>query len=622
MAISPSSGTQNGVTGWFSVSGSTVTVTVSSTSLWWRVNGTKSGGDHGTYYIKDTKNNVATFIAEDGHNYAFQVCSSSGNWSLGTIFTVSFDSSGGSSGGNEGGSSGVGWGFAAEDIYFGDNCNVRWVPSSETATYRLEFSLGRYSSRTELFVPEATDAAGFYTYTKQTIPVSAATNIPDSTAGVVNVNIIEYSDSGGNNEVSRAVIHFTATLDDSVVPTISSCNISKDNSNNPILDNWGVALAKQTKLCVVANASGVHGSKIVSYTITGDYNITVPANSSGKLEYTGSQINSSGNKSLIITCTDSRGRVSSQEMTNEILFLPYSEPKISKMSIRKETFGDSDPDNDRMAITAVWSHDSVNGYNSSTGKVYYKTTVDSDWAEHPGSIISGSEFLLDRLYLEEYTSYNFKLVVTDTIGSVASMDSFSSTTPVLLDFKAGGDGIGIGKVCESPGMEVSMDATFFREVYIGSRDITLSDYISSISPTFDKIYPVGSVYISVVGTNPGLLFGGIWEQLPGRFLLGAGGNDENTNNNYGSIGVGDLDRPVGEKGGEISHTLTVEEMPEHTHPFKGNAPEWSWASGGNRFALSYEEDGMRDDLVHSVGGSKPHNNMPPYLTVYMWKRVS
>ena len=619
MAIAPSSGTQNGVTGWFSLSGSTVTVTVSSTSLFWRINGTKSGGDHGTYYIYDTKDGSATFTAENGHSYAFQVCSAGGNWSLGAIFTVDFDSGEGSTGGN-GGGYGVGWGYAADDIYFGDRCSVRWVPATTTATYRLEFSFGSYNAVTDPFVPGTSD---FYTYTGHEIPVSAATNIPDSIAGVVSVNIIEYSDSGGSNEVTRAVVHFTASLDDDVVPTISSCNITKDNSNNPVLENWGIALSKQTKLCVAANASGIYGSKIVSYTMTGIYNATVPANSDGALKYTGSAVNSSGNKSVIITCTDSRGRVSTQEVTNDILFLPYSEPKISKLSIRKEVFGDTNPDNDKMVVTAVWSHDSVDGHNRSFGKIYYKTTTNSDWTEHIGTLTSGAEFILTNLYLEEYTSYNFKLVVTDDIGSVASMESFSSTTPVLLDFKAGGDGLGVGKVCESPGMEVAMDATFFGEVYVGGRNKTLSDYISSISPTFDKIYPVGSIYISVIGTNPEQLFGGTWEQLPGRFLLGAGSNDENTTNAYGDISVGELNRPAGEKGGETSHKLTIDEIPEHTHSMNSPAADVRMDSGsGNYWPIQYSPNSSNSALIQPSGGGGTHNNMPPYLAVYMWKRVA
>ena len=104
-SIYPESGTQNGVTATFTISGSTVTVKVSSTSLYWRINGTSSGGDHGTYYISENRNSSGSFTAEDGHAYAFQVCSSSGTWSDGLIFYVNIDSGGGSSGDDSGGSS-------------------------------------------------------------------------------------------------------------------------------------------------------------------------------------------------------------------------------------------------------------------------------------------------------------------------------------------------------------------------------------------------------------------------------------------------------------------------------------------------------------------------------------
>lgn len=115
MGISPSSVTQNGVTAWLTLSDSTVTVSVSSMSYSWRINGTNSGGDHGTYYIRENRNAEDSFEAEDGHKYAFQVCSSSGNWSNGAVFTVTFDDSGG--GGGDGGGSGE-W---ENTLYIEDN---------------------------------------------------------------------------------------------------------------------------------------------------------------------------------------------------------------------------------------------------------------------------------------------------------------------------------------------------------------------------------------------------------------------------------------------------------------------------------------------------------------------
>lgn len=88
MAVSPSSVTQNGVTATITLSGSTVTVKVSGTSLFWRVRGRNPDTTH---YITERKDSSATFTATDGKEYAFQVCSSSGSWSSGAFFTVTFD---------------------------------------------------------------------------------------------------------------------------------------------------------------------------------------------------------------------------------------------------------------------------------------------------------------------------------------------------------------------------------------------------------------------------------------------------------------------------------------------------------------------------------------------------
>lgn len=628
MAIDKSSGVQNGVTGWFSLSGSTVTVTVSSTDLFWRVNGTKSAGDHhsqtGKFYINENRNSSGKFVAEDNHMYAFQVCKNN-VWSNGAFFTVTFGSEGSSGGENDviGGGDGTDWGFSAKDIYWGDNCAITWYPASSDATYKIEFSFGGYSTKTDPFVTGKT-APESYTFANYIIPVSAATHIPNEASTVVRARVIRYSDSSCTTEVGSGIAHFTMTLKDDVVPTITSCEAILDNSDNQILDSWGVALAKRSRVRLRANASGIYGSRILSYTITGDYNAAVTANSlSGELDYIGPAIVSSGNKAFTITCMDSRGRISSQKITNSILFFPYSDPKINKLSVTKEAYGDSDPANDRMVVTAEWSHDPIDGYNHSFGQIYYKTTTASDWTLHDGVLSSGYRFVLTNLSLKEYTSYNFKLVITDGIGNTASMESFSSTTPVLLDFKAGGDGLGIGKVCEEPGMEVSMDTTFFRQIYIGNKNRTLEDYIKSLSPTFDMIYPVGSIYISVIGTDPGLLFGGSWEQLPGRFLLGAGSNDENTTNAYGDIDIGELNRTAGEKGGEISHKLTINEMPEHTHSMNSPAVDVRMQGGsGDFWPIQYSPNSSNGVLIRASGGNNAHNNIPPYLAVYMWKRVA
>lgn len=118
---------------------------------------------------------------------------------------------------------------------------------------------------------------------------------------------------------------------------------------------------------------------------------------------------------------------------------------------------------------------------------------------------------------------------------------------------------------------------------------------------FDNIYPIGSIYTSINETNPSNLFGGTWEQLKDRFLLGAG--DIYTN---------------GAVGGEATVTLTIEEMPAHTHT---TGRTKSGGSGTNIYvpATSGAESPVE---TTSTGGGAAHNNMPPYLVVYMWKRIA
>jgi microcystin-dependent protein len=118
-------------------------------------------------------------------------------------------------------------------------------------------------------------------------------------------------------------------------------------------------------------------------------------------------------------------------------------------------------------------------------------------------------------------------------------------------------------------------------------------------------FPIGYIYMSVIQTNPSVFFGGTWEQLKDVFLLAAG----DTYN-------------AGTTGGEAEVQLTIETMPEHNH--------MGWwrqvgATGTQEFVagLSDSYEGVAGARVASeTGGNKPHNNMPPYLTVYMWKRIA
>lgn len=121
-------------------------------------------------------------------------------------------------------------------------------------------------------------------------------------------------------------------------------------------------------------------------------------------------------------------------------------------------------------------------------------------------------------------------------------------------------------------------------------------------------YPVGSIYMSVDETSPALLFGGSWLQLEDRFLLGAGS----------AFSAGNV-------GGASQVTLQTAHIPSHSHTTTvQNSGEKTIAGRINADGKDTGGAGVKTYTVKTstVGGGQAHENMPPYLVVYMWKRVA
>ena len=148
--------------------------------------------------------------------------------------------------------------------------------------------------------------------------------------------------------------------------------------------------------------------------------------------------------------------------------------------------------------------------------------------------------------------------------------------------------------------------------------------------TMKKIYPVGSIYMSTVSTNPATLFGfGTWEAMPaGHVLLAQGKSSWGTTYNAGST------------GGEATHQLTVGELAAHSHTASSNTTGEhnhginARAHNGADTAISYFESANSDRTyytnnagghshtitVNNTGSNTAHNNMQPYIVCYIWKR--
>lgn len=81
--------------------------------------------------------------------------------------------------------------------------------------------------------------------------------------------------------------------------------------------------------------------------------------------------------------------------------------------------------------------------------------------------------------------------------------------------------------------------------------------------------------------------------------------------------------PVGSEGGEAQHTLTVSEMPSHQHQLHGWAIQI--ASGSlTQYAPThpYDKYDNTELTTRPEGGGKPHNNLPPYRSVHIWRRTA
>ena len=109
----------------------------------------------------------------------------------------------------------------------------------------------------------------------------------------------------------------------------------------------------------------------------------------------------------------------------------------------------------------------------------------------------------------------------------------------------------------------------------------------------DNVYPVGSIYMNVNSTNPGTLFGGTWEQIQGKFLLGM-------SSSY----------PAGSSGGEEQTTVSLQDL---TLASYSSAPPATNSSGNTSYSTV---------AINKNWSTSSNTNMPPYLSVYIWKRTA
>lgn len=245
-----------------------------------------------------------------------------------------------------------------------------------------------------------------------------------------------------------------------------------------------------------------------------------------------------------------------------------------------------------------------------------KTVIRNSFAGHTKAIslfgsISGTNTYTMSVTMTGTLAYSDGMTV---IGAVANANT--STTPSLninslgakTIYRQGGTALFVGDIPAAGRCVFVYDANLSGFVLMNPVDSNL----------LQAVYPVGSIYMSSVSTNPATLFGfGTWAaEAAGRTLVG--------------VGTSDATYSAGATGGESTHTLTESEMPahdhgggSHTHSIPGNdSGVGSVGALSNQDPYNTRYTGSSGAIINSQGGGSAHNNMPPYQVRYIWRRTA
>ena len=432
-----------------------------------------------------------------------------------------------------------------------------------------------------------------------TVPESLAAQIPDSSVGTGTLTCRTYN---GGTLVGTKTVTFTATVPQSMKPALTNgwAAVSYDNSGTKAS---GIAAWVQgySKAKAVFNGSKVtckQGAGIAKYAVT----------------YLGKTVEESPYRTETIsttsatvrcTVTDSRGLTAWEDVTVELE--SYAPPMLVGAALyRADGEGAAADSGAHIAGLATAKFSSIGGRNTATIKGYWKS-VGGSYGEGVTLPFGAVGLVTGDVEIAGDRSYTAKIVVTDSLGNSTEFEENIPTEQVAFHLKEGGKGAAFGKAAEQDELlDVAWDARFREDMQV---DGALQVGGKSL---LDMVYPVGSIYLSVSGTDPQTLFGGTWARLEDVFLLAAGAK-----------------HAAGSTGGEESHILTEPEIAPHKHAM-AYGPESSASSTGFPYGIaagsatnSAGGRGYASNLgTFSAGGGQPHNNMPPYLAVYTWKRTA
>ena len=271
-----------------------------------------------------------------------------------------------------------------------------------------------------------------------TPPTSLAAQIPNSTSSTCTLTCYTYN---GNTLIGTSTTPVTLSVPASIKPTLTSLTATRVDGTVP--SGWGIYVQYKSKATLTINgAAGSVGSTITAYSITGT------GVSSTASSVTTGFLTTSGSLTFTGKVCDSRGRWS-DEKTVTINVVAYASPRFNSYTTQRCTSAGASSANGTYAKSTVnFSYWSCSGKNTIMTAVAYKKSTDSSYTNAGVTFTSGTSFTFGGGNLSVDYSYDIRFTLTDAFGTVTVIDSLS-TASVLMDFKAGGTGLAVGKVSET-----------------------------------------------------------------------------------------------------------------------------------------------------------------------------
>lgn len=321
-----------------------------------------------------------------------------------------------------------------------------------------------------------------------------------------------------------------------------------------------------------------------------------------------------GNSTLSFYVMDSRN-VKSENITTTLATVEYDAPTVSQFTVQRcdadGTLNDSGVCvklSYSFAIDPVGNKNSkgfVVQYNNGQGSWITVENITDVYTKTAEKIIAGP-FSTDQ-------AYQFQYKITDAFGTITNTSQKILPSKRIINIWKTMRSVGIGRMAE--GLETfrcALETWFEKKVHF--KEIECESLKITGSNIFLETHPVNSPFFTLSRTNPGTIYGGKWVlYAQGRTIIGAGSGSD--------INGYDMTFAVDSTGGEYYHTLTIDEMPSHSH-----AQNVSALNNGVALRNDYNADesgGVYPQGIDTdtTGGGYPHNNMMPYIVMYIWLRV-